>query len=101
MPGPEARLSADVRAALEALGCAVYSTEAPRVRGRTGNTPGVPDLIILDPKRRRHCFAELKVGRRKLTGPQQAFRDLAREAGAECETWREVGDAVAWWKRAR
>lgn len=99
MPGPEARLSADVRRALELLGCTVYSTEAPRHRGPSGSTPGIPDLLILDPDRVRHVFAELKTGRGKLTPAQHVFADTARAAGLECETWRSVEDALRWWSR--
>ena len=93
---PEARLSAEVRVALRYHGCHVYSTEAPRVRGPSGSTPGIPDLVVLDPRRGRSCFAELKVGRRKLTQAQFDFQQRARASGLECLVWRDVSDALAW-----
>lgn len=48
---------------------------------------GFPDLVLVHP---RHglIFAELKVGRNKLTASQELWLDELRAAGAEAHLWR-------------
>ena len=96
MPGPEAKLSMQCRRVLEMHGIAVYSTETKGVRGPSGVSPGIPDLIILDTLRRRTAFVELKVGKRKLTLHQQAFRNRVRDCPGEHHVWRNVADCLGW-----
>ena len=103
MPRPEAKLSQEVRRALSLLGCQVWSTEAPRVRGPSGSSPGVPDLIVFAPGLMhgsvgRFAFVELKTKTGRLSHAQQHFQSTAREHGVDCLVWRSVDDAKAWVK---
>lgn len=91
---PEAVLSRQVRKALALHGVPVYSTEAPRHRGPSGSTPGVPDLILLP--RSGTTFVELKVGANRPTVAQAVFADRSAAAGTPCLVWRHVDDCLAW-----
>ena len=93
---PEAALSKAIRAELRARGIATWSTEAHRQRGPSGITPGIADLIVTDPIRRRLAFIELKTRTGRLTPAQREFRDAVKAADAECFVWRSVADAVDW-----
>ena len=98
---PEAKLSQEVRRALALKGCRVWSTEAPRVRGPSGSSPGVPDLIVFAPGRfhgsmGRFAFAELKTPTGHLSHAQQDFQTVARTHGVDCLVWRSVDDALQW-----
>lgn len=95
-PRPEARLSGQVREAAALLGLHVYSTEAPRTRGPSGNTPGIPDLIVLDPRRRRAVLVELKTPTGRLTAAQRTFQERARASGLECVVWTCPQDVLDW-----
>lgn len=98
MPGPEARLSGEVRRLLELCGCHVYSTEAPRVRGPSGSSPGIADLIVLVPGG-LVWFVELKAGGGRQTDAQLVFGRRVRNAGGRYEVWRSVDDAKHWCRR--
>jgi VRR-NUC domain len=50
-----------------------------------GSEPGFPDLVLLRPP--RLIFAELKVGRGRLSKPQRAWRDDLEAVGVEVYTW--------------
>ena len=91
----EAQLSQAVRRALELIGCWVYSTEAPRSRGPTGSTPGIPDLIVLDAHAPGVLFIELKTPRGRLTASQTEFLARAKASCCECAVARTVEDALA------
>lgn len=49
--------------------------------------PGFPDLVLVRPP--RLVFAELKVGKGKLSPHQERWRDALIEAGCEWYLWRE------------
>ena len=93
---PEAQLSKDVRAFLQQVGCAVWSTEQGyrAERGGTRTTPGYPDLIVLHPD--AWTFVELKAGRNDLNGAQIVFRDECLKARVPWQLWRSVDDAWQW-----
>lgn len=93
--GPEAKLSLAIRRALKMVGCRVYSSETPRVRGPSGNTPGWPDLLVFDLESGRAVWMELKAGRNRMTESQREFFRVARACGQECVEVRSVDDALA------
>ena len=96
MPGPEAKLSMAVRQVLELHGIHVYSTETKGIRGPSGVSPGIADLIVLDTLRQKIAFVELKSGRGQLTLHQQAFGNRVRDSGGEALVWRNVADCLSW-----
>jgi hypothetical protein len=49
---------------------------------------GFPDLVLLNPKRGRLVFAELKVARGKTTPEQDVWLANLRAAGQEVYLWR-------------
>ena len=93
---PEAQLSRAIRKVLELHGIHVYSTEAPRVKGPSGSSPGVSDLIVIDTDACRIAFVELKTGRGRLTEAQKTFRGRVILAGGEHRVWRSVSECVDW-----
>lgn len=101
MPGPEAKLQQAIMEALAAHRCQVYSTSAPRQKGPSGVTPGIPDLLVFRLTAPNFCFAEVKTPSGKLTAHQHAFRSTAHWAGVDCQVWRSVQDAIDWVKSAR
>jgi hypothetical protein len=50
--------------------------------------PGFPDLVLVHRKRALVVFAELKVGKGKLTPEQEAWLDDLRECGERVRVWR-------------
>ena len=51
-----------------------------------GDGSGFPDLVLV---RERIIFAELKVGKNKLSAAQEAWRDAILTAGGNWYEWRE------------
>jgi hypothetical protein len=51
-----------------------------------GDGKGFPDLVLVG--RGRVVYAELKVGRNKLTAEQRGWFDALVNAGQECFEWR-------------
>lgn len=102
LPIKEADLSRAIRAALKLHGCEVFTTEQGyrKSRGGTRTSPGIPDLIVFQPRRRRWTWAELKVPTGALTGTQRHFKLLADGCGAHHEVWRSVNDCLEWVARA-
>ena len=94
--GPEARLQGEIRRALELHGMHVWSTSAFRQRGPSGVSPGIPDLYVLDPARRRAAFMEVKTKRGRLSAAQMRFLQSALDAGQTCLVVRSVDDALRW-----
>ena len=93
---PEAQLSTAIRNVLALHGIHVYSTEAPRNKGPSGSTPGIPDLIVIDEPGSRIAHVELKVGRGRLTHAQGVFRARMLNGGGDHQVWRCVQDCVDW-----
>ena len=52
-----------------------------------GDGSGFPDLVLV---RERIIFAELKVGKNKLSAAQEAWRDAILTAGGNWVEWREL-----------
>ena len=98
MPRPEAVLSLAIRRALAYAGALVWSTEDKR-GGATGVTPGIPDLWVVDPKRKRCAWMEIKTPKGRVTGAQEQFLAEARTAGVDAFVVRSVADALAWLER--
>jgi len=84
----EANWQRQVIAMAELLGWAVYHVSNVRGRLRSGSSVGFPDLVLV---RERVVFAELKVGRNRLTDAQCRWRDQLQGALAEWYVWRPEG----------
>ena len=98
IPVKEKDLSKAIRTALEILGCRCYSTEQGyrKSPGGTRTTAGIPDLLVMHEHSGAWTFAELKVGKRKLTPAQEAFREVCRRCDIPHAVWRSVAEALEW-----
>ena len=87
----EAELQNTIIQAARAYGWLVYHTHDSR-----RSSPGFPDLVLVHPARRRLIFAELKVGRYKISADQKQWLDaLLQVENAEVHLWRETDIDVA------
>lgn len=95
---PETELSAAICSFLRAAGYSVYSLEQGyrKEPGGTRQTPGIADLYIIG--HGRYTWAELKVGKRKLTMWQQVFEKVCKDNDVRHTVWRHLNDAVEWHK---
>lgn len=55
---------------------------------------GWPDLVLVNPRRQRLMFVELKARGRKPEPEQLAVLDVLRGAGAEVHVWVEGRDSI-------
>ena len=96
----EKDLSKAIRTALKLLGCRCYSTEQGyrKSPGGTRQTAGIPDLLVFHERSGAFVFAELKVGKRKLTPAQLDFQATCHRCNVPHQVWRSLDDALGWWK---
>lgn len=61
----EEQIQEQIVQTLEAVGCTVYHTNTHGVRGKTGVSKGVPDLLVVSPWASRGCFIGIEVKKPK------------------------------------
>ena len=86
----EKAVQRDVKDVLALHGCIVSDLSQPRA---SMQTPGLPDLYVQDPKRKRHFWLEVKKEGGRLSGFQKAWHESERAAGGEVYVVRSAADA--------